>query len=52
MKNRKKNRKKGTGCFFCEKEGCLYLRAVHIEKVACPLFLSSFFIPFFYQIEY
>ena len=28
----------GTGYFFGEKEGCIYLQTVHIEKVACPHF--------------
>jgi len=36
---KKGNRKKGTGYFFWEKEHCLYLQTVHLEKVACPLFL-------------
>ncbi len=36
-----KKDKKGTGYFFWEKEDCLYLETVHIEKVACPLFLRS-----------
>ena len=31
----------GTGYFFWEKEGCIYLQTVHIEKVACPLFLQA-----------
>ncbi len=34
-----KKDKKGIGYFFWEKEDCLYLQTVHIEKVACPLYL-------------